>query len=58
MITKIIVALLLASLLHASYIPEMYLTTSADFFNKELSLNGGPKIDNFIHDFKAPNISI
>ena len=58
MITKLIVALLLASLVNASYIPEMYLATSAEFFNKELSLNGGPIVDKFIHDFKAPNISV
>lgn len=34
MITKLIVALLLIAVLNASYIPEMFLATSADFFNK------------------------
>ncbi len=57
MITKLIVALLLLCTIKPSYIPEMFLATSADFFNKELSLNGGPIIDQFIKNFKAPNVT-
>jgi hypothetical protein len=58
MITKLIVALILLCAFHASYIPEMYLATSADFFNKEVSINAGPVIDKFIKNFHAPNVSI
>lgn len=58
MITKLIVAFVLLSAVQSSYIPEMYLATSADFFNKEVSLNAGPIIDQFIQNFHAPNISL
>lgn len=57
MITKIIVAVFLLSTINASYIPEMFLATSADFFNKQVSVNGGPIIDKFIKNFTAPNIT-
>ena len=58
MITKLIVALALVCAINASYIPEMFLVTSAEFFNKEVSVNGGPMIDKFIKKFQAPNIYI
>lgn len=58
MITKLIVALVLLCTVHTSYIPEMYLATSADFFNKEVSTNAGPVVDQFIKNFHAPNVSI
>ena len=28
----------------SSYIPELILTTTADYFNKQLSINVGPKV--------------
>lgn len=58
MIKKIILLSLLSYVLLCSYFPEMFLTASADFFNKEISINAGPIVDKFIHDFKAPNVSI
>jgi hypothetical protein len=58
MINRIILLTILSCIVLSSYIPEMFLTTSADFFNKQLSVNAGPIIDKFIHNFKAPNITI
>ncbi len=57
MIKRIILLTILSCVVFSSYIPEMFLTTSADFFNKQLSVNGGPIIDEFIKNFKAPNIT-
>ena len=57
MIRKLIVSVLLLCAINASYIPEMFLATSADFFNKQVSVNGGPVIDKFIKNFKAPNVT-
>lgn len=58
MIGKFILFSLFSYVLLSSYIPEMFLTASSDFFNKQISVNAGPLVDNFIDNFKAPNIYI
>ncbi len=57
MIKRIILLTIVSCIVFSSYIPEMFLTTSSDFFNKQLSVNGGPIIDEFIKNFKAPNVT-
>lgn len=56
MINKLLLIVLLFFISFCSYIPEMFLTTTADFLNKQLALNG-ERINGLIDGFQAPNIT-
>lgn len=56
MINKLLLIALIFSISSCSYIPEMFVTTSSDFLNKQLALNGN-KISEKINVFQAPNIT-
>lgn len=56
MINKLLLVGILFYVSFCSYIPEMFVTTSADFLNKQLSLNG-ETIDGLVNGFQAPNIT-
>ena len=56
MINKLLLVGFLLYVSFCSYIPEMFVTTSADFLNKQLSLNGDT-INGLVNGFQAPNIT-
>ncbi len=56
MINKLLLVGFLFYVSFCSYIPEMFVTTSADFLNKQLSLNGDT-INGLVNGFQAPNIT-
>lgn len=56
MINKLLLLTLILFVSFSSYIPEMFVTTSTDFLNKQLSLNG-ETINGFVNGFQAPNIT-
>lgn len=56
MINKLLLLTLILFVSFSSYIPEMFVTTSTDFLNKQLSLNG-ETINGFVNSFQAPNIT-
>jgi len=56
MINKLLLVGLLFCVSFCSYIPEMFVTTSAEFLNKQLSLNGDT-ISGLVNSFQAPNIT-
>ena len=56
MINKLLLVGILFYVSFCSYIPEMFVTTSADFLNKQLSLNG-ETINGLVNGFQAPNIT-
>ena len=56
MINKLLLLTLILFVSFGSYIPEIFITTSTDFLNKQLSLNG-ETINGFVNGFQAPNIT-
>lgn len=56
MINKLLFLGLLFFVCFGSYIPEVFVTTSTDFVNKQLSLNGD-SINGFLNGFQVPNIT-